>query len=343
MRYTKEEILSEHNYAKPNSMAGYELHGGLGAEGNYISPRTFKRWEAVNTWTKNLENQGHELLDCSVEILKHDNFPNLDQAEMLLNLGEGKFFWDSLTITGIIEARGRALAEVIAPDFQDIIEEDISGTCLGHMNEGLFVAHGYDEGGDPESKLGAHDQMWFAARDLLFGKNAFPIPEVPESIGRPADERDMPQIPLEYEGILQLITNVLMIEIRAESFFSFSMELAKAKQTFLDNKDEAIKAAEMIARIRQDEAIHVAYLNLMVSEFRTLTIKTVDGKTIKGKEIIDPFWEKIVRWHGEEVHKESVDLRTKDFKAIFNRIEDGENLIKDFNRLSSDPALYAIS
>ncbi|GIS32884.1 MAG: hypothetical protein Ct9H90mP4_07980 [Gammaproteobacteria bacterium] len=44
------------------------------------------------------------------------------------------------------------------------------------------------------------------SKRLLFGKNAFPIPEVPESIGRPADERDMPQIPLEYEGILQLIT-----------------------------------------------------------------------------------------------------------------------------------------
>tara|TARA_B100000427_G_scaffold41516_1_gene30178 strand:- start:4338 stop:5369 length:1032 start_codon:yes stop_codon:yes gene_type:complete len=343
MKYTKEQILSEHSFAKPNIMAGYELHGGLDVDGNYISPRTLKRWEAVNVWTKNLENQGHQLLDCSVEILKHDNFPNLRQAEMLLNLGEGKFFWDSLTITGIIEARGRALAEVIAPDFQEIIEEDISGTCLGHMNEGLFIAHGYDEGGDPDSNLGAHDQMWFAARDLLFGVDAFPIPEVPESIGRPADDRDMPQIPLEFEGILQLLMNVLMIEIRAESFFSFSMDLAKAEGTFLDRKEDAIKASEMISRIRQDEAIHVAYLNLIVSEFRNLTIKTVDGKKLKGKEIIDPFWKKMVVWHGEEVHKESVDIRTKDFKEIFQRINNKEMLIKEFNGLSSDPSLYAIS
>jgi len=342
MKYTKEEILSEHDYAQPNRMAGYELHGGLDSDGKYISPRTFKRWEAVNTWTRNLEQKGHKTLDCSVEILKHDNFPNLDQAEMLLNLGEGKFFWDSLTITGIIEARGRALAEIVAPDFQEIIEEDISGTCLGHMNEGLFIAHGFDEGGDPNSKLGAHDQMWFAARDLLYGKNAFSIPEVPESIGRPADDREMLLIPLEYEGMLQLLLNVLLIEIRAESFFSFSMELARAEGTFLDRKNDAFLAAEMISRIRQDEAIHVAYLNLMISEFRTLTIKTVDGNKVKGKEIIDPFWEKMVRWHGEEVHKESVNIRTKDFKEIFHRIENGEILVKDFNRLSSDPILYAI-
>ena len=48
MKYTKEEILSEHNYAQPNSMAGYKLHGGLDSHENYISPRTFKRWDAIN-------------------------------------------------------------------------------------------------------------------------------------------------------------------------------------------------------------------------------------------------------------------------------------------------------
>ena len=29
MKYTKEQILSEHSFAKPNIIAGYELHGGL--------------------------------------------------------------------------------------------------------------------------------------------------------------------------------------------------------------------------------------------------------------------------------------------------------------------------
>ena len=29
----------------------------------------------------------------------------------------------------------------------DIIVEDISATCLGHLNKGLLVAHGHDEGG----------------------------------------------------------------------------------------------------------------------------------------------------------------------------------------------------
>ena len=42
MKYTFEEIMSEHEYAQANEMAGYLLHGGLDSEGNYISPRTKK-------------------------------------------------------------------------------------------------------------------------------------------------------------------------------------------------------------------------------------------------------------------------------------------------------------
>ena len=129
MKYTFEEIMSEHEYAQANEMAGYLLHGGLDSEGNYISPRTKKRWDAINEWSNILTGQGHPLLDCSVQILKYGNYPNFDQAKYLLSLGEGTFFWNSLTITGIIEARGRALAEITAPDFQQIIKEDISQTA----------------------------------------------------------------------------------------------------------------------------------------------------------------------------------------------------------------------
>ena len=341
MIYTKEEILSDHDYAQPNEMAGYLLHGGLNEEGDYISPRTRIRWKAVNEWIQILNDRGHELLDCSVEILKHDNFPSLNQAKLLLNQGEGQFLWNSLTITGIIEARGRALAEIEAPNFQDIIVEDISDTCLAHMNKGLFIAHGFDEGGDPDSDQGAHDQMWFAARDLLLGKDAYPIPEVPESIGRPAQEREMPDLPIEHEGILNLLLDVLMIEIRAESFFSYCMNLAKSDDVFIDRREDALLAGEMVSRIRQDEAIHVAYLNLLVSELRSFTFKTVDGLEKKGSEIIDPLWKKMVQWHGEEVHRESVAIRSEEFVKLFDKI-DNSNLRNEFNSLSTNSELYSI-
>ena len=81
MIYSFDEIMSEHEFHAPNEMAGYLLHGGLDREGKYISPRTRKRWTAVNQWAENLTNQGHPLLDCSVEILKYGNYPNFDQAK----------------------------------------------------------------------------------------------------------------------------------------------------------------------------------------------------------------------------------------------------------------------
>ena len=341
MIYTKEEILSNHAYAQPNEMAGYLLHGGLNEDGQYISPRTLIRWKAIDEWTQHLKDRGHALLDCSVDILKHDNFPSLNQAKLLLNEGEGQFLWNSLTITGIIEARGWALAEFEAPNFQDIIVEDISNTCTAHMNKGLFIAHGFDEGGDPNSEQGAHDQMWFAARDLLLGKDAYPIPEVPESIGRPAEEREMPDLPIEHEGILNLLLDVLMIEIRAESFFSYCMNLAKAEDVFMDRRDEALLAGEMVSRIRQDEAVHVAYLNLIISELRSFTFKSVDGSEKKGHEIIDPLWKKMVQWHGEEVHRESVAIRSEEFVKLFDDIGD-TNLRNEFNSRSTNQSLYSI-
>ena len=36
--FTEEQILSEHDYARPHVEAGYRLHGGFDANDSYISP-----------------------------------------------------------------------------------------------------------------------------------------------------------------------------------------------------------------------------------------------------------------------------------------------------------------
>ena len=242
--------------------------------------------------------------------------------------------WNSLTITGVIEARGRALAEITAPDFQKIIKEDISDTATGHMNKGLFVAHGYDEGGDPDSDQGAHDQMWFAARDLLFGKDAYPMPEVPDNIGRPVEEEDKWPIPMEYAGIVDFLMNVLMIEVRAECFFQFSMNIAACEDLFKDRREDALLAAEMVRRIRQDEAVHVAYLNLIVSELRAFTFKTETGE-ILGSDFIDSHWNKMVKWHGEDIHHEFKDQRIEILEDTLKNHDNADSVINEFHQLAS--------
>ncbi len=295
--FTREELMAEHTYAKPQIEAGYRLHGGFDEKGKYISPRTLNRWPAVEAWQAQLETRGFPVIDASTRLLKRDAYPNIDQQKLLLSNGLGETLWNALSITGIIEARGRALCDVEAPNFQAIIEEDVSSMAIGHLNKGLLYTHGLDEGGNPAGGQGGHDDMWFAVRDALFGKGAYPIPEVPASISRPEIGRLMPQIDKVYEDWILLLMNVLMIEVRAEAFFSFCINLMRSPDVFRDRREAANHAAELVERIRTDEAIHVAYLQAFVSEMRSVTIKCLNGERIKGSQMIDPIWEGMIHWH----------------------------------------------
>lgn len=295
--YSEAELLAEHPYARPQIEAGYRLHGGFDPAGRYISPRTLKRWPAVRAWQETLERRGFPLIDASTRLLRRGNYPSFEQQKLLLDLGLGRTLWNALTITGFVEARGRRLAEFQAPDFQAVVEEDIAGTATGHLGKGLLKAHGLDEGGSAEKGEGGHDTMWFAVRDLLFGKDAYPLPVVPESLARPELGRLMPQIPPPHEQTILMLMNVLMIEIRAEAFFSFCMRLMRAGELFGDRRAAAEQAAVLVERIRQDEAIHVAYLQTAVSELRSFAFRAENGARVPGKAFIDPIWNGMVHWH----------------------------------------------
>lgn len=295
--YSEAELFAEHPYARPQIEAGYRLHGGFDAEGAYCSPRTLKRWPAVRAWQAALAARGFPLIDASTRLLSRGNYPSFEQQKLLLDLGLGQTLWNALTITGFVEARGRRLAEFMPPDFQPIVVEDLAGTATGHLGRGLMKAHGLDEGGNPATGEGGHDTMWFAVRDLLFGKDAYPLPVVPESLARPELGRLMPQIPLPHEQTILLLMNVLMIEIRAESFFAFCTRLMREPSLFADRRAGAERAAVLVERIRQDEAIHVAYLQTAVSELRSFAFRAETGGLVPGKAFIDPIWNGMVHWH----------------------------------------------
>ena len=298
LRYTRDEIMSSHDYARPHEQVGYRLHGGFLADGTYVSPRTKMRWPAVRAWGEALKARGWPLIDATGDLLKREGYPTFDQQHLLLREGFGQPLWNSLTITGIIEARGQALCNVTAPDMQMLIVDDVSETATGHMNAGLLYAHGADEGGDPANPgERAHDAMWFAARDLVFGKNAYPLPDPPASIARPVEAREMPQLPEGFEQLLKFLMNVLMIEIRAESFFSLCMRIFRDPDLFTERRADAETAAVMVGRIRTDEAVHVGYLQVLISEMRSFQWKTKAG-VVPGAQIIDPVWAKMVDWHG---------------------------------------------
>jgi len=328
LTYTRDEIMADHDYAQPQIEAGYRLHGGFDAAGAYVSPRTLKRWPAVKAWEAQLAARGFPVIDASLRLLKRGPYPSVEQQKFLLGHGFGETLWNSLTITGVIEARGGMLAQATAPDFQAIVVEPLAETALGHLNKGLLAAHGYDEGGQKSLGIGGHDDMWFAVRDALFGKNAYPMPEVPASIGRPESARRMPQIPKEYEDWILLLMNVLMIEVKAESFFSFCQGIMRDPANFADRRPAANHAADLVERIRTDEAIHVAYLATVISELRSFAIRTVDGGTISGAAMIDPVWEQMIEWHAVTA-------------ANFGRSQSRDAILARLNAKPNGPALAA--
>ncbi len=335
LQYSRDEIMADHAYARPQVEAGYTLHGGFDSAGTYISPRTLHRWPAVRAWGQALKARGWPLIDADVTLMSRGNYPSLAQQKFLLVHDVGQSLWDSITITGVIEARGRLLCDFVAPDFQQIVDEDISQMAVGHLNKGLLFAHGLDEGGDPDNGVGAHDAMWFAVRDLLFGKDTYPLPNVPESIARPVEGREMPLIPEEYEQVLVLLMNVLMIEVRAENFFSFCYGVAQDPDAFTDRPAEALKAAELVNRIRTDEAIHVAYLQAVVSELRSLTFKTDDGQRVPGKDVIDPVWDRMVQWH-TQINHDNARAQTRDkIQRLLSARPDGSSLMAQFDSLET--------
>ena len=157
--YTREELLRSHDYAAPQIEAGHRIHGGFDANGTYVPPRSLVRGPAIAAWTEALRARGGEPLPADSSLLAGIRYPSTAQMKLLLQEGLGQGFWNMLTITGKIEARGRVLADMSFPDFQPIVVEDISEMALGHLNTGLLKAHGLDEGGEPERGIGGHDTM----------------------------------------------------------------------------------------------------------------------------------------------------------------------------------------
>jgi hypothetical protein len=336
--YRKADLLAEHEYARPQIEAGYRLHGGFDATGSYISPRTLKRWPAVKAWQAALQERGWPLIDASTRLLQRGSYPSFGQQKFLLGLGLGRTLWNSLTVTGVVEARGQFLAAFDPPSFALIVDDDIAATAVGHLGKGLLEAHGFDEGGRPEKGEGGHDTMWFAARDLLFGKDAYPLPVPPQSLARPELGRLMPQIPSPHEQLVLMLMNVLMIEIRAERFFSFCTQVMRSPELFRDRRGAAEQAAVLVERIRQDEAIHVAYLQTVVSELASFTFRTAQGGRAPGRSFIEPIWTGMVHWHAVTTPDHARGQARAAIAAQLTAAPDGARRLAAFDALEAREA-----
>lgn len=295
--YSEQELMRDHPDLQPHVILDQRVHGGFDAAGDYQPPRALVREQALDAWTDALRARGYDVFPADASLLAGLRVVDEAQHRVLLRHGLGRWFWNQLTVTGKIEARGRLLADIAFPDLQPVIVEDISEMAIGHLGKGLLLAHGLDEGGQPDLGVGGHDVMWFLARDLAFGEDAYPDVDPPENIGRPdAGTRYMPELPPEIEGLISLLANLLIIEFRAELGFAEAQAVLRSPDVFTDRREQAEVAAEIIERIRTDEEIHVRSLCVYLGELCSVTFRTGDGGTVSGRELIDRFWDGMVRW-----------------------------------------------
>ena len=332
LTYDQDELLTDHEYAAPHMVLGQRLHGGFLEDGTYQPPRALVREAALDAWEAALLARGGAPFGATASLLDGLRMPTAEQQLVLLRNGLGESFWNSLTITGKIEGRGRLLAEMTFPDLQDAIVDDISEMAIGHLNKGLLFAHGIDEGGEPERGIGGHDAMWFAARDLAFGEGAYPDVDPPENIGRPdAGTRYVPEVPPEIEGMVSFLANLLIIEFRAELGFADSQQILRTPDVFVDRRAEAELAAEIVGRIRVDEAIHVRSLNIYLGEMRSVTFRTTDGGTVDGAELIDRFWSGLVNWATVEQPKLAAVTQRELLEGRIARHDEASRVLAEFD------------
>ena len=341
LRFSESELLSDYDFATPHRIGDQRLHGGFDAEGAYIPPRSKGRRKAIDNWTAELRERGGDLLEADSSLLTGPRVPNYAQQCLLIENGVTRPFWNGLTITGKIEGRGRMIAQMPLPDLRSLIVEDIGDMSIGHLGKGLLTAHGIDEGGEPDKGIGGHDVMWFVARDLAFGPNAHPDVEPPGAIARPEADgktpgRRMPQIELPYEMLLGFLMNLLLIEFRAEIGFASTQAILRTPTLFTDRRAEAEEAAMIVERIRTDEEIHVESLRLYLGELRQATLNTVDGGTIRGEDLIDPFWTGLVRWATVDQPRLAAENTYQALRKQILEAYDGRRILGEFNALA-DP------
>lgn len=89
----------------------------------------------------------------------------------------------TLTRIGTVEGFGAGIRNVNLPDLQACFVEDIAGTAMAHLGQGLYEAHARDEAGFEDE--GGHKQMWFAARDVALEEQPREA-QVHEMMARPS-------------------------------------------------------------------------------------------------------------------------------------------------------------
>jgi hypothetical protein len=347
--YTEQELLESEPPEEPLFVSGIRCHGGMRADGTYISPRTAVRAPAILSWQEHHKAMfGKDLLVAPIEAWP-PAYPNVAQARLLLENGVRDPIIAILSRIGIVEGFGAGLRFLapgrLAPaDLQSCFEEDIRNTATWHLGRGLIEAHARDEAGWGEEA--GHNRMWFAVRDSAF---EHPVTEDETDLmlkrmgirrslqdgapsGPPPDLEDrlFDSIDPGLEALIRTMIGVLFIEVRAFHLFAWAEELL-ADTSLVAGEG---LAAKLVSYIRQDETPHVEYLRTSLTEMRDRTFVGSAGGKFPGTEVIRKIWD-----HGLDQAHEVREPQTRatylaEVEHALSGLSNGKDLLAEFHSLA---------
>lgn len=315
LHYTREQLLESGAYAEPLIAGGVRCHGGFDGDGRYRSPRTLHRVPAIRAWQARLAREGHPLIAIDPALMP-PQYPNVEQARLLLREGVRDPVVRRLTIIAIVEGFGAIIRDVAVPDLASFAVEPIDGTALAHLGEGLFEAHARDEAGYRDE--GGHKQMWEAARDLALERPKIPgdvlLRMMGASAGRRRERRSVcPRIDPLLEQLVATMAQVLAVEIFAAGAFDWGERLLSDPE--VSAAPEA--AGALVSHIRSDESPHVEYLRTVLSELAARRLRTVDGGVVPGREVVHALLHRTLRGLTRERRAEQrEDIRASVVRAM---------------------------
>ena len=331
LEFTFEELMTDDHFDEPLIADGVRCHGGY-LDGRYISPRGAMRRPAIQAWRRQLADHDHPLIHIPAKYVP-PNYPSVAQAKFLLQAGVVEPVTRSLTIISIVEGFGARIRDVAVPDLNAEIKEAVDGTALAHLAGGLFEAHARDEAGYRDQ--GGHKQMWEAARDIGLNKPAIPNDVLLRMMsGPPRGERKrlFPALSEEMESMITMMANVLVIETFADNTFTWAQALLGDPEVSAN----ANQAAHMVGCIARDEVPHVDYLSVALSELRTLTLVSGDGRTeIAGAQVVDAIFRRQLRGMATQRPRDSRERMRKEIHEAIDDTARATSVAKKFEAQDS--------
>lgn len=343
--FDADELLSTHVVHEPLVVGGVRCHGGYLSDGTYVSPRTKVRGPAIAAWQDEHRRVfGAEILHAPLDTWP-DSYPNVEQARFLLRNGVREPIIATLTRIGTVEGFGAMIRFLAPPEMQQFFEEDIGGTALAHLSNGLVEAHARDEAGFGDEA--GHDRMWYAARDIAFenpvthdetalmmqrmGIAFGAVPDPDAARQRFAAKRAEPDLDLGLELLISTMLRVLFVEIKAFHTFAWAEEVL-ADTELVAGEGEA---ARLVACIRADETPHVEYLRTALTEMRDRTFIGESGRRYAGADVIGPLWDASLAESLGLLEEQNRLATVTELELALSSRPNGSDLLAEFHHLGS--------